>query len=104
MVSRYHKGGGHDEPIVFVVAQVEGIGLMLQILRILEGGRSACLFVFGQHKLRQQHWNFIVLGLLAQILQPTLLLTRLPPLSNLHTISVLEGTQLQPSCSPNLPL
>ncbi len=79
MVSRYHKGGGHDEPIILVVAQVKGIGLVLQILRILEGGRSACLFVFGQHKLRRQHWNFIMLGLLAQVLQPTFLLTQLSP-------------------------
>jgi hypothetical protein len=85
VVSCYHEGGGHDKPIVLVVAQVKGIDLVLQILRILEGGRSACLFVFGQHKLWRQHWNFIKLGLLAQVLQPTFLLTWLPPLSNLHT-------------------
>ncbi len=85
MVSRYHEEGRHDNPIVLVVTQVEGIGLVLQILRILEGGRSACLFVFGQRKLWWQHWNFIVLGLLAQVLQPTFLFTWLPPLSNLHT-------------------
>jgi hypothetical protein len=74
-----------QQTIILVVAQVNGIGLVLQILRILEGGRSACLFIFWQHKLWWQHWNFIVLGLLAQVLQPTFLHTRLPPLSNLHT-------------------
>jgi hypothetical protein len=51
MASRYHRGRGRDDTNNPVVTQVEGIGLVLQILKILEGGCSACLFVFGLHKL-----------------------------------------------------
>jgi len=52
VVCRYHDGRGRDDTIVLVVARVEGIGLVLQVL---EGGRCVCLFVFGQHRLLWHH-------------------------------------------------
>jgi hypothetical protein len=70
-VCRYHKEGGFDEPIVLVVAQVEGIGLVLQILEILEGGCRVCPWPSGLHKL-QQHWTYLVFGRIILILNPTL--------------------------------
>ncbi len=62
VVCRYHNGGGLDEMIALIVAQVEGIGPMLPIL---EGGRCVCHFVFGLHRLWWQHWSFL-LGLRGQ--------------------------------------
>ena len=56
VVCRYHDGRGRDDTIVLVVARVEGIGLVLQILEILEileGGRRVCPWPSGLHKLRQ---------------------------------------------------
>jgi hypothetical protein len=78
VVCCYHKGGGLDEPIVLVVTQVEGIGLVLQILEILEGGRLVCPWPSGLHKLRQ-HWTYSVFGRIILILNPTL-----PPMLLLH--------------------
>jgi hypothetical protein len=43
MASRYHCGRGRNDTNDRVVAQVKGIGLVLQILKILEGGHGACL-------------------------------------------------------------
>jgi hypothetical protein len=59
VVCCYHEGGRLDKPIVLVVAQVEGIGLVLQILEILEGGRCVCPWFSGLHKL-PQHWTYSV--------------------------------------------
>jgi hypothetical protein len=78
MVCRYHKGGELDEPIVLVVAQVEGIGLMHQILEILEGGCHVCPWPSGLHKL-WQHWTYSVFSRIILILNPTL-----PPMLLLH--------------------
>ena len=85
VVCRYHDGSRHDDITVLVVAWVEGIGLVLQIL---EGGRCVCLFVFGQHRLLW-HPLILVLGLEGLILNPTSLLTPLSQLSNalmVHTV------------------
>jgi hypothetical protein len=97
VVCRYHKGGGLNKPIVIVVAQVEGIGLVLQILEILEGGRCVCTWPSGLHKLRQ-HWTYSVFSRIILILNPTL-----PPMLLLHvskrpTAFMLSGAIIVFSC------
>jgi hypothetical protein len=87
VVCLYHEGGGLNETIVLVIARVEGIGPMLPIL---EGGCCVCLFVSGQHRLRWQHWVFL-LGPGGQNLHPTSLPTPLPPVFNKPTTFTLSG-------------
>ena len=86
VVCRYHDGRGPDDTIVLVVARVEGIGLVLQIM---EGGRCVCLFVFGQHRL----WQLLIYLELGTplILRPILAPTRLPQLSNTPTAIISSG-------------
>jgi hypothetical protein len=81
VVCRYHKGGGLDETIVLIVARVEGIS---PVLPILEGGRCACLFVFGLHSLLWQHRNY-ALGPGGHCFLPTSHPTQLPQLFNACT-------------------
>ncbi len=76
VVCRYHKGGGLNKTIVLVVARVKGIG---PVLPILEGGRCACLFVFGLHSLLWQHRNY-ALGPGGHCFHPTSHPTQLPQL------------------------
>jgi hypothetical protein len=97
MASRYHSGRGRDDTNDRIVTQVEGIGLVLKILKFLEGGRSACLFVFGLHKLLWQH-RILVLGLAGQLLQLTSLPTRPPQLSNALIVLTLLISQLMTRC------
>ncbi len=78
VVCRYHKGGGLNETIVLVVTRVEGIG---PVLLILEGGRCACLFVFGLYSLLWQHRNY-ALGPGGHCFHPTSHPTQLPQLFN----------------------
>jgi hypothetical protein len=85
MVCHYHKGGGLDKTIVLVVARVEGI---VPMLLILEGGRCACLFVFGLHSLLWQHWNY-ALGPGGHCFYPTSHPTQLPQLFNACTAPTL---------------
>ncbi len=81
MVCRYYKGGGLNKTIVLVVTRVKGIGPMLPIL---EGGRCACLFVFGLHSLLWQHQNY-ALGLGGHCIHPTSHSTQLPKQFNACT-------------------
>ncbi len=90
VVCRYHEGGGLDEPIVLVVAQVEGIGLVLQILEILEGGCRVCPWPSGLHKL-WQHWTYLVFSRIILILNPTLSPMLLLHVSKRPTAFVLLG-------------
>jgi hypothetical protein len=85
VVCRYHEGGELDETIVLLVAQVEGIGPMLQIL---EGSRCAWLFVFGLHSLLWQHWNY-ALGPGGHCFHHTSHPTQLPQLFNMCTTPML---------------
>jgi hypothetical protein len=97
MASRYHCGRGRDNTNNRIVAQVEGIGLVLQILKILEGGHSACLFVFRLHKFLWQH-QILVLGLAGRLLQLTFLPTRPPQLSNVLIVLTLLISQSTTRC------
>jgi hypothetical protein len=58
------------------------------VLPILEGGRCVCPFVSGLHRLRWQHWVFL-LGPGGQNLHPTSLPTLLPQVSNMSTAFIL---------------
>jgi hypothetical protein len=60
--------GEHGVKLVPVDARVRGFGPMLWRT---EGGRCACLFVFGLHSLLWQHWNYA--------LGPEVILFTLPP-------------------------
>jgi hypothetical protein len=99
MASHYHCKRGHNDINNRIVAQVKGIGLVLQILKILEGGRSACLFVFGRHKLlclwQQQ---IVVLGSAGRLLQLTSPPTRPPQPSNALIVLTLLISQSTTRC------
>jgi hypothetical protein len=85
VVGRYYKGGKLDKTIILVVAWVERIG---PVLPILEGGRCACLFVFGLHSLPWQHRNY-ALGPRGHCFHPTSHPTQLPQLFNTCTAPML---------------
>ncbi len=97
MASHYHHGRGCDNANNHIIPQVEGIGLVLQILKILEGGHSACLFVFELHKLLWQH-RILVLELAGWLLKLTSLPTQPPQLSNMLIIPTLLISQSMTRC------
>ncbi len=85
VVCRYHKGGGHNETIILIVARVEGIG---PVHPIPEGGRCVCHFGFGLHRLLWQHRKY-VLGPGGHCFHPTSHPTQLPQLFNACTAPTL---------------
>jgi hypothetical protein len=82
MVSCYYSGRGCNDANVLVVAQVEGIGPMLPIMRIPEGGRRVCPWPSGLHKLRQHCLNSVFDGIVL-LLDPTLPLMLLQRVFNM---------------------
>jgi hypothetical protein len=81
VVCHHHDGGKHGVKLVAVDARVRGFGPML---RRTEGGRCACLFVFGLHSLLWQHWNY-ALGPGGHCFHPTSHPTQPPQLFNTCT-------------------
>ncbi len=74
VVCHYHNGGKQGVKLVAITARVRGVGPMLQRM---EGGRCACLFVFGLHSLLWQNQNY-ALGPGGYCFHPTSHPTQLP--------------------------
>ncbi len=85
VVCHYHDGGKHGVKLIAVTARVGGFG---PTLRRTEGGRCACLFVFGLHSLLWQHWNY-ALEPGGHCFHPTSHPTQLPQLFNACTAPTL---------------
>jgi hypothetical protein len=87
VASLCHDRGEHGVKLVAVDARVRGFG---PTLRRTEGGRCACLFVFGLHSLLWQHWNY-ALGPRGHCFHPTSHPTQLPQLFNACTAPTCVG-------------
>jgi hypothetical protein len=85
VVCHYYDKGEHGVKPVAVTARVGGFD---PTLRRTEGGRCACLFVFGLHSLLWQHWNY-ALGPGGHGFYPTSHPTQLPQLFNMCTAPLL---------------
>jgi hypothetical protein len=85
LASLCHNGGEHGINLVAINAQVRGFG---PTLRKTEGGRCACLFLFGLHSLLWQHRN-CTLRPGGHCFHPTSHPTQLPQLFNARTTPTL---------------